>query len=65
MSTSKTLVVASTVDSDVSLDVFAEIFTDLIEGFLLSASPHNAIGEVGVHSGTIPITWDGFWGQVH
>lgn len=65
MSSGQTLVVSVTVDSDVSLDVLAELVTDSGEDLSLTGISHGAVGEVGVHSGTVPVTWDWLGGQVH
>lgn len=64
MSTGESLVVVFAVDSDVTFDVLAELVTDLVEGLLFAASPHDSVGEVGMHTCAVPVTWNWFWVEV-
>merc|ERR1712060_904626 len=54
-----------TVDRDVSLNVLAEAIADSSKDLSLSSVSHGRVREVGVHSSAVPVTWDGFGGQVH
>ena len=51
----QSLIVVSTINVDVTRDVLTEFFADLIEGFFVARLSHYTVGEVGVHSGTIPV----------
>jgi len=52
-------VVVVAIDLDVLLSDGAESFTDLIVVFFLTAFTEEGVGEVGVHTGTVPVSGDG------
>jgi len=63
--TGQTLIIVSTININMLLDVLTELFADSGEYALVTTLSHQTIGEVGVHTGTIPVALNWFWMQVN
>ena len=61
MKAGQALIIVGAVDADVTLNVLAEFLTDLGEHGFIARFTHDAIGEVGVHAGTVPVELFAQW----
>ena len=61
MQAGQALIIVGAVDADVALDVLAEFLADFGEHGFIARFTHDAIGEVGVHAGTVPVELFAQW----